>query len=242
MVHFTVYKDSISLAINGKFLSVSGDDPMFETIMTMVSDIDNYTDDDFLDILDISKPVASYISESGDTEIKDGVIYYKGEPIESSMTDLILENMELNLPFQNLVNFYEKLQDNPSYRSRNQLWNFISKFEFPISHDGDFIAWKGVDSDYYDIKTRTIKYESGKIVEMPRSQVSDDPAEACAPGLHVGTQDYASSWAGYSGRVIACKVNPRDVVRVPYDHNYSKCATCRLEVLGEVNFINRKEK
>ena len=176
----------------------------------------------------------------GDFEIRDGQLTYKGEVIEDEMSRKILEFKEKKLPFKYLLNFYKRLQKNPSYRSREQLWSFLNKIGIPITQDGYIIGWKGVHSDRYDRHSRTIQYNDGDIVRMDRAKVSDDPKDACAAGLHVGTLEYATRWAGPSGVVIACKVDPADVVRVPYDHGFSKLATCRLEVLKEVKVFREE--
>ena len=48
-------------------------------------------------------------------------------------------------------------------------------------------------------------------------------AQACGHGFHVGTMNYASQFGGSNRHLMACKVNPKDVVSVPYDHSCEKC-------------------
>jgi len=230
-MYYTITQEGAALVIEDNNFYIHKDDPRWEDVLSLIAKGD---EPGLLYLLDRAKPVQSYISESGDFTISDGIVYYKDEPVENELVNLIVNNMEYNIPFEHLVKFYEKLQTNPSYRSREQLWNFITKMEFPICSDGDFIAWKGVDTDRWDLHSHTVQYLDGETYRMDRSQVSDDPKDACAPGLHIGTQSYAGSWGP---TVIACKINPRDVVRVPYDHSYEKCAVCKLKVISEVGFI-----
>lgn len=70
----------------------------------------------------------------------------------------------------------------------------------------------------------------GAVVEMPRSMVEHDPSRGCASGLHVGTYDYARGWA--HDTLLTVKVNPRDVVSVPFECDASKVRVCRFEVLS----------
>jgi hypothetical protein len=49
--------------------------------------------------------------------------------------------------------------------------------------------------------------------------------------LHVGTFAYA---ADYGDVVLACEVNPADVVTVPYDYDGAKIRVCRYKVVKEV--------
>ena len=71
----------------------------------------------------------------------------------------------------------------------------------------------------------------GAVVEMPRTQVSDDRHNGCTTGLHVGTWDYASA---FGPKTLIVSVNPRDVVSVPKDCGYQKLRTCRYTVLDAV--------
>ena len=77
----------------------------------------------------------------------------------------------------------------------------------------------------------------GAVVEMPRSRVTRDFSEGCASGLHVGTYDYAASWAsGNPGpKVLRVAVAPEDVVSVPFDCSSQKIRCCRFEVLDHVD-------
>ena len=227
---YTIFPDKVLVILDGEIFEVYEGDLNYEALLEAVKNDDVKA---IKELVNIKAQVASYVD--GNWEItEDGQVLYKDKPVEGPMIDLILEFYERGLPFNHLTRFYEKLQQNPSYRSRQQLWNFLAKYEFPILPNGNFLAYKGVEADRYDRHSRSIKYEDGAVVEMDRSQVSDDPMDACAPGLHVGTYSYANSWARDNGVVILVEVNPRDVVRVPYDHDHQKCATCKLFVKGEI--------
>jgi hypothetical protein len=70
----------------------------------------------------------------------------------------------------------------------------------------------------------------GSLVEMPRNEVTFDPAVGCSYGLHVGTWDYANNFG--RGGVLEVHVNPRDVVSVPTDSSWAKMRVCRYRVVG----------
>jgi hypothetical protein len=58
---------------------------------------------------------------------------------------------------------------------------------------------------------------------------------ACAPGLHIGTYNYAHGTYGGAGSIVlAVLVDPADVVSVPTDHNNQKCRCCAFKVLSTV--------
>jgi hypothetical protein len=181
----------------------------------------------------ISLPKAIALFSAGKVQVFEGEVTYNGKPIHNSLTARILEFVREEFPFEPLVKFMDKLMDNPSERSREQLYNYLNLYMLPICDDGDFIAQKGVTSEFKDYHTGKIDNSVGKIIEMDRKLVNDDPNCGCHAGLHVGSEDFVSR--GYSGgNVILCKINPKDVVSIPFDSSYAKMRVCRYEVIGVV--------
>ena len=131
-----------------------------------------------------------------------------------------------------VMNFWERLSKNPSYRSVQQLWSFLRHQGIPMVPDGCFLAYKGVRSDFKDAHSGKFDNKPGAIHSMPRNKISDDPKEACHEGFHVGALQYAKD---FSDRVVVCKVSPEDVVCVPYDHSAQKMRVCKYEVVGNWN-------
>lgn len=129
-----------------------------------------------------------------------------------------------------MQNFVANLRLNPSYRSVQQLFKFKNKQNMPITPDGCFLAYKGVNSNYTDKHTGKFSNKVGFVVEMPRNAVCDDPDQSCASGFHVGSLSYAKDWGD---RVVIVKVNPRDVVSVPSSECDNKCRVCRYEVIAD---------
>ena len=67
---------------------------------------------------------------------------------------------------------------------------------------------------------------------MNRRKVSDDCNQGCAQGLHVGTYDYACSWAGSGGKVILVRFDPADIVSVPACSDFQKMRVSKYTVLS----------
>lgn len=128
--------------------------------------------------------------------------------------------------------FWERLHDNPSKRSVDQLWDFLKYTGLPLTKDGCFLAYKGVRDDLKDQHTGTIDNKPGRLIKMERNRISDDPREACHEGLHVGALSYAQ---GFSQRVVICQIAPENVVSVPYDETNQKMRVCEYKVLGHWN-------
>lgn len=179
------------------------------------------------------------------------------EPIDSVLESHILRMIKADGTPKNHANwsafskFIDNLYANQDDFVRKQLFGWMSYEDLygtglTLTEDGCFIGYKGcmgtpeapesirtghAIADGVDYNGH-IPNKLGSTVEMPRNEVTADPAIPCGPGLHVGTHDYAKSWA--RGVLLTVKVNPRDVVSVPVDCGAQKIRTCRYEVIEVV--------
>lgn len=73
---------------------------------------------------------------------------------------------------------------------------------------------------YTDMHTHRMRIVLGQPTIMPRTKCDSDPAVDCSYGLHVGATKYVERFANRDGVILACYVNPANVVAVPdYDHS-----------------------
>jgi hypothetical protein len=232
------------------------DHPNFAEILRRLQN----TDDEGLpapdyDGIEAQFDVATAITErfqrlSRRVTVRGGKVYLDGDEADEAITRQILRFVEDGHDFAPLVNFYERIQSNPSDNSRAQLYSWIGAQDdtVTITDAGTMIAYKGVESDgkggFQSTKVGTAIVDgetiNGKIpnyvgaaVEMPRSTVADRPEVACSTGLHVGTFDYATQWSR-SGVTLKVEVDPADVVSVPNDAGGQKVRVCRYKVLDIV--------
>lgn len=174
------------------------------------------------------------ISDS-EVEVVDDELFFMGKPMHSVLADRIVELTGEGLDTKSYRRFLSNLKRNPNPDSVEQLYGFIEACGLSITDDGCFLAYKKVREDYRDKFSGTFLNTPGSVVRMDRSEVSTDPADACAPGLHVGAWGYSGHNGWFGGdKVMLVKVNPRNVCRVPNDHGCQKCAVCEYEVLREV--------
>jgi hypothetical protein len=160
-----------------------------------------------------------------------GEVAYNGEAVHDVISRRIQDFFQRGEDFKPLVKFLENLMENPSFNSRAQLYTFLENEGLSITEDGCFVGYKGVDQNLKDKHTHTFDNSVGQTHEMNRSLVDDNPNNHCSSGFHVGSQSYASD---FGNRMVLVKVNPRDAVSVPSDHNNQKLRCCRYEVLEEV--------
>ena len=175
-------------------------------------------------------------------EVVGETVLYKGEELPAALVTKVLSIIKDGLPLEHFQKFWERLEKNPSAASVNQLIDFLSYKELPITEDGYFIAYRGVNENYYSVhgnlKTKVLQgtvdsqgrilNKIGATIEVLRREVDDNRDMTCSFGLHVGSLDYAKNWGP---KVIVVKVDPADVVSVPKDCSCQKCRVSKFEVL-----------
>ena len=117
---------------------------------------------------------------------------------------------------EGLMNFANRLVENPSRRSVAELYTFLQATDIKIDHDGMILCYKKVREDYTDVHTGKFDNSVGAEPSMPRSMVDDDSSVTCSRGLHVCSKAYLPHFPGK--RVVLCSVDPKDVVSVPEDY------------------------
>jgi hypothetical protein len=187
------------------------------------------------ELIDVKKMIQEKVEQSTGTHLKieGDIVTWKGYPIHETLSSKLIEDVRNGYDVDALSNFIEKLMQNPSNTAIQELYLFIQKANMPITSDGDFIAYKRVNEDYTDIHTGKFDNSVGQILEMPRNRVDDNRDQTCSSGFHFCSYDYLKSFFG--ARVVVLKINPKDVVSIPSDHNDTKGRTCRYEVISEVD-------
>lgn len=227
-----VTNETITIVINGVTHTIKHGAPNFKIVREAIKNKNK-------------QAVRQAISLEGAVEVwskglfkLDGeAAYFNGELLPPQITDRLLTMKGLGEDPQPLINFWIRLQNNPSMRSVEQLYPFLEHQGIAIQPDGTFLAYKGVNPNYTDKYTGTVDNKPGAINEMNRNKVSDDPNRGCHYGYHVGAFNYASSFASDNGVVVVCQVDPADVVCIPIDNSYQKMRVCKYRVLGNHNGV-----
>jgi hypothetical protein len=183
-------------------------------------------------------------AEKNGFKISPEEVSYKGEILPQALADKVRSIHREGLPLNLFEKFWMNIQDNPSASSVRELYEFLAYKELPITEDGCFLAYKGLESDFWSIsgnkQTKVVKgivNASGRIlntvgaeIEVKRRDVDDNRDHHCSFGLHVGSLDYARGFA--RGVVVVVKVNPKDVVSVPTDYSCQKCRVSAYKVVS----------
>ena len=220
---------NITIILEGQARSVAASHPNHSLVMDAIreerwGDLEN--------LVEIPKAISHY-SEGNVTVNENGEVFFGGEQVHSTIAQRITMFFQQGLDFRPLVAFMDNLMANPSRRAVEELYGFLENEGMALTDDGCFVGYKGVGDDFKDKHSHTFDNSPGTVLEMARNLVDDDARRSCSNGFHVGSQRYASSWAGSDGRLLLVKVNPADAVSVPFDGS-EKLRVCRYEVLREV--------
>ena len=178
--------------------------------------------------------------DHGDIIVKDTGVYFEGEKVHNraakKLMELLKSGMKESTPF---INWIRRIFNNPSFKSSEELYDFMEHKGMAITREGRVLGYKGVKNDYYDQYSGTVLNMPGMVIEMDRRKVDDDRENGCSYGFHIGSFDYADSWAGSGGKLMLVEFDPADAVSVPHCADYQKLRVCKYTVVKEIT-ENRK--
>ena len=242
MISTSITSNSITVVItnaNGnKVYAVQRSHPNYDDVLNAVRN----GDEALIETLcNISKTIETFTE--GNVSVKNGHVYYRNLLLEGVIVDRVLGFIKDKLPVTPLLKFINKLHENPSSRAITELYKFLEHKNLPITPEGNFLAYKGLQADYFSITAGNIEVIKGKVVdgkifngvgeeiEVRRNQVCDDKLVGCSKGLHAGSLKYATDFA--RGKVVVVEINPADVVSIPTDCECQKLRTCKYKIVGE---------
>lgn len=226
-IRYTLTSDAITVIVNGKPHSVQKGAANFEGLRSAIIKEDWGAVPGYLTI---AKGIETWAK--GNFSVQGEAILFKGEAIPDTLAKRVHQMVQRAEDPSPLFKFWERLDRNTSYRSVQQLYTFLVHEGIALDEEGYLLAYKAVRQDYKDFHTGTEDNSVGSAPEMPRNKISDDPKEACHYGYHVGALRYAQSFGDDTRRIVICRVDPADVVCVPYDSNAEKMRVCKYEVIG----------
>jgi hypothetical protein len=242
---YTLSENSIVVFYDGKPHSVRKDNANFELLKQALFE-GRY--EDVPQYLDIVKAVEDFVE--GSVEVKDEVVYYNGYRLHGVVVDKLLEMLRGGMRDSSpLTNYISRLMDNPSSNSVEQLYTFLGYRSLPITPEGKVLGYKGVQSDFWSStgnadtivvqgetnERHQILNEVGATIEVQRRCVDDNKDNHCSFGLHVGSYDYASGWAGTDGKLLLVEFDPQDAVSVPDDCSFQKLRVSKYKVVADIS-------
>jgi hypothetical protein len=181
-----------------------------------------------ISLLDIASSIRA--GTRGRITIVNGLTYIDGVEMPPVLSKRLFEIVQAGSSPEVMLNFWDRLKNNPSEESKKDLYAFLEHNGHPIMKDGRFLAYKRVNENFKDIHTNTLDNSVGKIIDIGRDAVDPNRNNTCSRGLHVASFKYAHDFYG-NGHLLEIAVDPADVVTVPPDYNQEKMRVSRYEVL-----------
>jgi hypothetical protein len=235
MIPYILTEQSLTVVIEGKAHTMNNNHPAWEQAKQALSDEDW---DRLGSQFDVESAVQDYLDEDAEIEVKDGAVFYKNEAVHNQVVDRILDFMRQNLPYQPLVKFLSKLMNNPSRRAVEELYTFLEHKSMPLTPEGNFLAYKGVNADFTDFYSGKFSNNVGEVLEMRRNGVCDDLNKGCSSGFHAGSYEYAKGYASGGGNLMVVEIDPSDVVSVPLCSDCQKLRTSKYKVVAHYETID----
>lgn len=254
-IPYIITADRWTIFLDGKPITISKDSLRYSDITNAILNGDEEKARKLLQTSDEAFIVnnVNIASVDGLKIVKDidGItkVSYNGYPLHGVLEQKLVSMWKAGCTdFTNYCAFLKKIFKSSTFRVRTELYSFLSYAELPINKEGNFIAYKAVDENYYsytgNTETRVIlgKVNSAghilnavnETIEIHAGDVDNDANVACSTGLHVGSYKYASGFMRAGGHIMAVEVNPEDVISVPKDSECQKCRVSKYRVLNEV--------
>lgn len=224
---YIIQGNNIVIMTNNKCYNVTTSHFCYGRIFEAIKNGDWETVDS---IIEPKKVMINY--GSGNVGIKGDIVYWKDREMHSSLSNRMVKMYQEGFSIEPMVKFMDNLMENPSKTAVEELYTFLEYNTLPITPDGYFLAYKKVTEDYKDCHTKSIDNSVGQTVSVDRNFVDDNRYNTCSTGLHFCSLEYLDHFGG--SKIMILKINPRDVVSIPVDYNYSKGRCCEYTVIGEL--------
>ena len=235
---------NITVVVDGEMYVADDQHPLFDEIVAAAVD----GDESVVDLFDTSRRAAAVLENLSDrVQVANSRVWVDQTEVDDVFADLLIDLLDEGTEnYQPYVNFLEKVYSNTSEGIRENLSRWLKAEKFTILDNGNILGYRGLNSDYTSKHAGPgivngasvnghLDNSVGNVVELPVELVEVNAARGCAPGLHVGTYEYASGWAGYGGVIVSVEVDPRHVRSVPYECESHKMRVSKYRVLDTIS-------
>lgn len=181
---------------NGKVITIYHNDQIFtfprednEKLFLQIRELYKVSDYDTISTLVLTaENINIKYADSDLTISKEGVVTINEEVLPSSLSKVIVALYKEDAPIDCFINFWNKLNQNPSNKAVNRLYDFVDTKQITLLPDGDLLLYRVVKRTetpgrYVDIYTGTIYQSIGDTIKLLRNKVNDDDTVTCSHGL-----------------------------------------------------------
>lgn len=234
---------NITVVVDGAMFVADDSHPLFNEIVEGALNGDRAV----VDLFDTSRRAAAVLENLSDrVQVANSRVWVDQTEVDDVFADLLIDLLddgeEDYMPY---VLFLEKVYSNTSEGIRENLSRWLKAEAFSILPNGNILGYRGLNADYTSKHAGPgvvngvqvnghLDNSVGNVIELPVELVEVNAAKGCASGLHVGTHNYATGWAGYGGVTVSVEVDPRHVRSVPYECNSEKMRVSKYKVLDTI--------
>ena len=169
---YIITPEGITVVSNGQSYTLSSTHGNYNDVLDAIRH-----GEDESTIVELLNPKVALTRYLGDRfEVGENTVKFNGEEVHGTLVRRIIDCHRDGLPTEPLLKFFENLEANPSFRARQELYDFLAHRNMPITPDGCFLAYKSVRSDFTDHHTGKFSNRVGTVLEMERRKVDDDDA------------------------------------------------------------------
>ena len=153
-IKYYVLDQSIVLKIGGKTHTISSSDYRYDAIKTKIKE------GDLSEVASLIDP--TFHLNNPDFEVRDGVVFYKEEPIPTILGDQFLEYKINKKVFTSLTNFWFNIKRRLSFdKSQDIIRELIACKAYPITEDGFYLAYQNAQRDQrnFSLNKQNLKEE-----------------------------------------------------------------------------------
>ncbi len=240
---FTYNEDTITCYPYGVPHTIGMDHPNFNKIFEILQTGVNSQEEEeaFYNLISIKRSIEKAVEGMtfGSVTVGNDCVMFNGQPINTYLTEKMLEILSVGLDIAPWALFMDKLYKNTSKTAVDELFLWLDKAKMPITDEGNFLAYKKVKEDFSSYHRapggEIVMNLPGTEVSMPRYQVDDVRDRTCSSGLHFCSWSYLPSYYGNQGKVILLSIDPADVVSIPSDYDNAKGRASKYSVVGEID-------
>jgi len=228
--------ESLSVTHDGNTTNLPADAPNFDALVQLLRKQAPF--EEIAKVLTPAVQIKAVAAEAGfEIRINESSgavgIFFKGEEINSKLSDLILDHYQSGNDFVPLRNFMLKALSNRDAAEADILYSFVVNNKLPIHNDGDFLAFKATRPDGLDKHTGTVRYRIGEYLHV--TNANPDKNTQCSTGLHIGGRNYVNWYGGTGDAHWIVKVNPADTIFYRADAGEGKMRVKRLFVYAQIS-------
>ena len=232
--------------LNKKFVAVIGSSTCVVLVPQDGSETVTLVGRDLITTEDLIRMVGN-INRDGYTTLNESLsvnllsaveAWLKANQIEGVNTEVLAEQATVAIEEKNdgLTLFMNRVRSTDvSAEHKQQIIDFIARSGMSVTIDGNIIGFRRVrlhqDAEYpVDCFTGKVPNRLFSRVFMKREDVTISPTSCCAPGLHVASYDYISSYGGNICQLVL--VEPENIVSVPYTDR-TKMRVCEYKIIHQ---------